>query len=385
MSGWPDLLRRIESFEDVRFDPGLVHEMEARRGGTLQATRDVHFFTPTFKRYQSSELSCCSKAAWPALSITGPECKLQCDHCKAKVLAPMIPARSPEALWAKVNDLVARGARGMLLTGGSNRRNEVEYGPFLPTVRRLKDSFPGFRIAVHTALLEGDAAQGMAEAGIDVAMMDVIGAQETVTQVYHLKRRVEDFERTLEALVATPMKVVPHIVLGLHYGHLLGEWEALAMIGRHRPDALVLVVVMPFYATARRPFATPASEAVGRFFLDARRALPGIPLLLGCARPAGLAKAQIDAYAILAGLDGIAHPANGVVELAARLGRRVKVTASCCSLGVSEELMALEGDGGVEVDLDAILAEERLHHSMGHAASSVLDVQQPVGKGGGGR
>jgi uncharacterized radical SAM superfamily protein len=384
MSAWLDLLRRIEPFEEARFDPSLVQEMEAR-GGAPSALHGVHFFTPTFKRYQSSELSCCSRGAWPALSITGPDCKLQCDHCKAKVLAPMIPARSPEVLWERVNELAARGAQGMLLTGGSNRRNEVEYGPFLPTVRRLKDRFPDFRIAVHTALLDRDAAQRMAEAGIDVAMMDVIGAQETVTQVYHLKRRVEDFERTLEVLVATPMKIVPHIVLGLHYGRLLGEWEALAMVGRHRPDALVLVVVMPFYATARRPFATPASEVVGRFFLDARRALPGIPLLLGCARPAGLAKAEIDAYAILAGLDGIAHPANGVVELAARLGRTVKVTASCCSLGVNEELMALEGDGGVELDLDAILAEERLRYGMHHPAGGAFDVQQLFAKGVRGR
>jgi uncharacterized radical SAM superfamily protein len=293
------------------------------------------------------------------VSITGGDCKLQCDHCKAKILEPMIPARSPEALWSTVNGLIADGARGMLLTGGSNHRNEVEYGPYYSTIRRIKDDFPDFRIAVHTALVDDDGARAMSEAGIDAAMMDVIGSQDTITQVYHLRRRVEAFEATLASLVATDMKVVPHIVIGLHYGHLLGEWNALEIIRRHLPSALVLVVVMPFYAPARRPFATPDPTAVGRFFQDARRALPGTPLLLGCARPPGLPKMLVDSYAVMAGLNGIAHPSDGAVELAARLGRPVKVTPACCSIAVGEEVMALDSDAGIELDLPGILAHER--------------------------
>ena len=52
-----------------------------------------------------------------------------------------------------------------------------------------------------------------------------------------------------------------------------------------------------------------------------RERLPDIPLLLGCARPVGRAKSEIDAYAVMAGLNGIAHPADGMVELAARRGQ----------------------------------------------------------------
>ena len=63
----------------------------------------------------------------------------------------------------------------------------------------------------------------MADAGVDVAMMDVIGAQETIREVYHLDRPVADFEATLAALSATRMEVVPHIVIGLHYGRALGR------------------------------------------------------------------------------------------------------------------------------------------------------------------
>src|SRR5574341_1680209 len=77
----------------------------------------VHFYTPSFKSYSSSEIASCGKSAWPAVSITGRECSLQCDHCRAKVLESMIPALTPEALWRVVSEQVSKGARGMLLTG----------------------------------------------------------------------------------------------------------------------------------------------------------------------------------------------------------------------------------------------------------------------------
>jgi uncharacterized radical SAM superfamily protein len=360
---WLAVARRIEALEDLPFDVAIVNDAASRArtqpGPATTATSAIHFYTPSFKAFQSSEIQACGKNAWPAVSITGGDCKLQCDHCKAKILAPMIPARTPEALARVVEEIIAGGARGMLLTGGSNHRNEVEYDPYYPVIRRIKDAHPSFRIAAHTALMDRTQAARMAEAGVDVAMMDVIGAQETITQVYHLKRPVEDFERTLANLVATPMKVVPHIVLGLHYGRFLGEERALEMIARHKPQAVVLVVVMPFYAPRKRPFAVPDPHTVGRFFLKARARLPDIPLLLGCARPPGPVKALIDAYAVMAGLDGIAHPADGIVELAVRLGRRVRVTAACCSIAVGEEVLALaEESSGLVLDVEAVLREE---------------------------
>jgi hypothetical protein len=121
----------------------------------------------------------------------------------------------------------------------------------------------------------------------------------------------------------------------------------------------VLVVVMPFYAPQSRPFVTPDTREVGRFFMDAREALPDIPLLLGCARPAGMAKAQIDAYAVMAGLNGIAHPADGMVELAARLEREVRVTPACCSIAVGDEVLALDSSAGLRIDPARVIARER--------------------------
>lgn len=377
MSEWIDTVRRIEALEDLPVDDGLIDEMAARwQRLPGREAHGINFYTPTFKAYQTSEIADCGKSSWPAVSITGGDCKLQCDHCKAKILEPMIPARTPEDLWRTVNELVEDGAQGMLLTGGSDHRNEVHYGPYYETIRRIKDEFPDFSIACHTALVDEDAAISMEQSGIDAAMMDVIGAQDTITQVYHLRRSVDDFEQTLETLVnKTNMKVVPHIVAGLHYGHLLGEWNALEMLQRHTPDAVVLVVVMPFYAPDSRPFVTPDPGAVGSFFMDAREALGETPLLLGCARPPGETKSQIDTYAVMAGLNGIAHPADGMVELATRLERPVRVTPACCSIAVGDEVMALEQNSGVDIDVNAVIEHERRSRELARQAGSLGGIQ----------
>ena len=176
----------------------------------------------------------------------------------------------------------------------------------------------------------------MESAGVDTVMMDVIGANETIREVYKLDRPVEDFEATLAALCSTSMQVTPHIVIGLHYGRILGEATALDIVSRYDINALVLVVIMPFYA---RPgtFVTPDTSDVGRIFAEARERLPEQQVLLGCARPPGMHKRVTDAYAIMAGLDGIAFPADGAVAVAHTIGRPFVQAHSCCSIKLGSE------------------------------------------------
>ena len=338
---WLDALADIEELEDAELDATLISEFERRAGG--RAPRPIRFSTPTFKEYSSTELSGCGKNRFPAFSITAGACGLNCDHCQAKILEPMIPATHPDLLDQKVRHLVeTQDLNGFLLSGGSNKRNEIPYGRFLPVVEKLKLDYPQLRIAIHSALLDQRRAQDMESAGVDTVMMDVIGAEQTIREVYNLDRPVADFEETLAALCSTSMEVTPHIVIGLHYGRLLGEENALEIVSRYPINALVLVVIMPFYA---RPgsFVTPGTSDVGRIFGAARERLPDKQVLLGCARPPGMHKRVTDAYAIMAGLDGIAFPADGAVAVAHSIGRAFEQAHSCCSIRLGSEI-----DGSVQ-------------------------------------
>ena len=327
---WFDKVAALEALEDAPLDRALVDEFERARLRVVG--RDIRFSTPTFKAYSSCDMEGCGKNSFPAFSVTAGGCALMCEHCQAKILEPMIPATSPEMLERKVREMIAtQDLQGFLLSGGSTRRNEIRYERFYPVIERLKRDHPRLKVAIHSALLDAPRARSMAAAGVDTAMMDVIGAQATIREVYHLERPVADFEATLAALCDTTMEVVPHIVIGLHYGRILGEPAALDIVARHRVHSLVLVVIMPFYAKPGT-FATPATGDVGRIFLEARQRIPDRQVLLGCARPPGMHRRVTDAYAVMAGLDGIAFPADGALGVAHAIGRPAAQEHACCSM-----------------------------------------------------
>lgn len=311
--------------------PDLDHALLARllHAGAAYAHHPLHAAAPSFRSYAADDFPCQGAAAFPAFSITGAACALGCAHCGGRILAPMRPAGRPAAFEAAVTAMAEKGTlRGFLLSGGSDRRNEVRFEPYMPAVRRLKRAFPQLEVAVHTGLV--DAARAAALEGADVAMLDIIGDADTIREVYRLDRPVADFEASLARLVATGLRVVPHVVVGLHFGAVRGEAAALDIIARHRTAAAILVVVMPHLAGPG--FTAPAPADAARVFAMARARLPDRLLLLGCARPPGRARTLLDLYALAAGFDGIAHPAQGVLALARAMGRPVAPSPRCCGL-----------------------------------------------------
>jgi uncharacterized radical SAM superfamily protein len=176
-------------------------------------------------------------------------------------------------------------------------------------------------------------ARALREARVDGAMIDVIGADDTIRKVYHLKRRsVKDYERSLEHLARYDLSIIPHIVIGLHYGKILGEYRALEMIRPHRISALIFVIVMPILSTPMYAATPPSLVEIGEIFYRARITFPNTLIHLGCARPMGVMMEQVDALAVDLGLNGIAYPAPGIVAHAQDRGLVPEFHETCCSI-----------------------------------------------------
>jgi uncharacterized radical SAM superfamily protein len=291
---------------------------------------EIHFYAPGLKRYRTSEYAGQDPGRFVSISVTGAACALQCDHCQSKVLEGMAPL-SGRGLFELVSDLVGRGARGILVSGGCDARGRVPLLRHVPDLRRIRTEL-GMTIRVHPGLPDAETAAALGEVDLDGAMLDVIGAEETIREVYHLEAGVEEYEAVLERLQRHGVPLVPHIILGLHYGRLLGEWRALEMIARHSPKLLVLVILMPLYGTAMAGVTPPPVEEIGAFFGHARATLPETPIMLGCARPIGPAKAEIDRRAVDAKLNGIAYPAEGIVAYAESRGLVPRFHDACCGV-----------------------------------------------------
>ena len=295
----------------------------------------MDFYAPGLKRWQTSEWAPARPGRFLPVSVTGSACALSCEHCQAKLLASMVPVRAGQDLYTLAARLRQQGAEGLLVSGGSTRSGGVPLLAHLGHVPRIREEL-GMKVVVHSGLVSPELAAGLAASGVDGVMLDVIGADETLHDVYHLDAGVADIDRSLRLLSDHGLRVVPHIVLGLHYGRFAGEHRALEMVSRYPVRALVLVVLVPLPGTPMGDLPAPPVDQVTEFFRAARLAVPATPLNLGCARPAGPAKLELDQAAIDLGLNGIAYPADGAIEYARSHGLEPRLFEYCCSLTWSE-------------------------------------------------
>jgi uncharacterized radical SAM superfamily protein len=294
-------------------------------------TDTLSFAVPGAKRYDT-EWYHNDPRRFASISVTGHGCALQCEHCRGRLLAGMRPAPDPEALLSWGRQLLAAGCEGVLISGGANADGAVPLRPHLPAIARLKDW--GLQVIVHTGLLDRETAKGLKAADVDQVLFDVVGNADTIRQVLHLDRTPDDYAETLALLRELGIPVAPHVIVGLHYGRLRGELAALEIVRRVGADVIVLVVLRPL---PRTPMATVPSvdpETVGRLVAVARLENPTIPLTLGCARPAGPGKVEMERRAVRAGVNAVAYPDPETVRLAGELGLRTAFVERCCTLAI---------------------------------------------------
>jgi len=272
------------------------------------------------------------KDKFAAISITGSHCTLRCEHCKGKLLESMIPAEDPETFVRVAERLRTHGAHGILVSGGADKNGEVPLWKFIPAIRALKERDPQFKIIVHTGLIQERPAKELKEARVDQILIDVIGDDDTIRDVYHLNKRVEDYEETLKMLKEMGHHLAPHIIIGHHFGEIKGEWRALEMVTRIGVETLVLVVIKPLLPMKTSGIKIPKPEETSRISAIARILNPHIPIRMGCIRPAHPWKAEMEKGFIDSGVNTIAYPLQGTMDYAKEIGLETRCIDMCCSL-----------------------------------------------------
>ncbi|MEM1658973.1 MAG: radical SAM protein [Candidatus Jordarchaeales archaeon] len=276
---------------------------------------------------------------FPPISVTGGRCELNCAHCGGHYLSHMIPAETPERLYEVCVGLYEKGAVGCLISGGSTSGGYVPLGPFIGAIRRVKAE-TGLILNVHTGLVDDVLARQLAEAGVDVVSLDVVGDTETVRAVYGLDRRAEDYFEALHRHVKAGLKhVVPHICVGLHYGELRGELKALEAVKSVKPKKLVFIVLTPTKGTRMEGVAPPSPLDVVKVMAVARLVMKDTKIILGCMRPAGRVREKLDVLALDV-VDGIVLPVREAVREAERRGFAVEKLESCCAIPQELEVAA---------------------------------------------
>ena len=291
--------------------------------------REIRFYAPSFTYYKSKHFSP-STTDFPTISVTGNACALNCKHCGGKVLETMHSALSPKELMELGLKLKQNGAQGVLVSGGCLPDGSVPLDGFVPVLARFKREL-GLTVFVHTGIIKQETAQALKDAGIDAALIDVIGSSETVKKIYNLKVNVEDYADSLKALQDAKLSFVPHIIVGLNEGKLDGELKALQMLSQVKPSVIVIIAFMPIHGTAMAKVPPPKPIDIAKVSAITRLMFPETPIVLGCMRPKGTTRGETDVLALKAGVDAIAFPSEEAIAYAKGKGYGTVFSSYCCA------------------------------------------------------
>ncbi len=254
------------------------------------------------------------------ISLTGSWCALDCAHCGGHYLKAMMPIRE-----ARLGE-----ATSCLISGGCDIWGRVPVLKHLDEVRRFKENRPHLRYNWHVGLI-GEAETQAIAPYVDVISFDFVGDDETIREVYGLRRDAEDYLDTFRML-RRYTKVVPHVTLGLRGGHFSGEYRALEMLKDLGVEGLVVNVFRPTKGTRYAASSPPKVEEVVDFLISARLLLPQTSISLGCMRPNGIYRDLLDPEALRAGVNQIVQPSRRATQLASDLGMTIRHGEECCAL-----------------------------------------------------
>ncbi len=273
---------------------------------------------------------------FPAISISGTKCELDCAHCGGKYLEHMLEANSPEKLLKICQKLDARGATGALISGGCDSNGKVMMTKFMDTFKVVKNQ-TNLILNVHTGLISNKEAKMLAKAGVDIASVDVVGDADTIRNVYGLRHTPNQYQNLLQTLHDYGInRIVPHICIGLDFGKVKGEFNALDLIKNNNPDAIVFIILIPTIGTKMENCSPPGIPEVIEVINHARTKFSSTPLYLGCMRPRFSNyrnyTRELEIATIKAGINGIVLPSKTTLNYLKEKQIKLSINKNCCAV-----------------------------------------------------
>ena len=276
---------------------------------------------------------------FPAISVTGTECALECEHCDKKYLNAMIPISNSAELEKFLLELSKKKGTGILLSGGCESNGSVPLLNFLDTIKKVKAK-TNLIINAHTGFLNEETGKKLAEAKVDIVSFDVNMDDEVIRNIYHLDKDLIEYKRTLDLLKKNNLNVVPHICVGLYYGKLHSELESIKFIKESEinPSLIVIIALIPPKGSNLK-FETPKPIDIAKVIAAIRFVFPKTEISLGCMRPRGPVKIEIEKYAIKAGITRIEIPSKETLKWVKIFDPRIrfKFFSTCCAIPAKYE------------------------------------------------
>ncbi|MBU7032231.1 MAG: hypothetical protein HXS53_06850 [Theionarchaea archaeon] len=250
---------------------------------------------------------------FPAISVTGTRCELNCPHCQGRYLASMVQADLPEKILAFCHTLEERGGLGCLISGGCDAMGRVPLP--LETLGEIRQS-TDLIVNVHTGFIDPETAAALRDIQPQYISFDV-PTPTVLKRVYRLPLTQNEYMESLS--LVEDLTVVPHVMVGLNVEE---EIRTFTLLSERGMSTVVVLVCTPTPKTPSQTW-TISVDAIAASFRSARSQFTRV--MLGCMRP------RLRAIEEMAPLfDGIAVPTRIARDAVREAGQHPVVRETCC-------------------------------------------------------
>lgn len=257
-----------------------------------------------------------------ALSTTSNKCSLKCAHCNGHYLENMIPIEDYE------EKVKSRNITSFLLSGGCSYEGDVPINIHIQTIKELKEE--GYRLNAHLGLMDKESIIELCKY-LDIVSFDLVFDKETIKEVYKMDKSKEDYIKVYNTIKENT-EVAPHICIGLKGGKVKGEYEIIEYLQKNPPNKLTFIVLIPTKGTEYENVEPPKLEEVADVLCEARIGLPNTEINLGCMRPRGMYRKELDQLAIMCGVNRIVLPSKSAKNKAIDMNMTITECKECCVL-----------------------------------------------------
>ncbi len=239
------------------------------------------------------------------VSVTGPNCPMNCKHCGGVYLKHMVP------IW-DMKRFVDEGRKVFLISGGMNIDGEIPFERWEDLLLKFKEK-GNLRYNFHVGFprRRNEVANKLA----DVVSVDFFADPDVMEEVYGIRR---DPLEQIDVMKSYDVDVVPHLTIGVMCGEITHEFRAIEILSRSF-KRIVLNVFIPTPGTAYEKCPPPDVNEVLKVFKIARDRFKVV--FLGCMQPKGSYRSDLQKS--LTFVDGITKP---VID--------GKKTYNCCAFEV---------------------------------------------------
>lgn len=257
-----------------------------------------------------------------ALSTTSNKCSLKCAHCNGHYLENMIPIEGYE------EKVKSRNITSFLLSGGCSYEGDVPINTHIQTIKELKEQ--GYRLNAHLGLMDKESIIELCKY-LDIVSFDLVFDKETIKEVYKMDKSKEDYIKAYNT-IRENTEVAPHICIGLKGGKVKGEYDIIEYLQKNPPNKLTFIVLIPTKGTEYEDVEPPKLEEVADVLCEARISLPNTEINLGCMRPRGVYRKELDQLAIMCGVNRIVLPSKSAKNKAIDMNMTITECKECCVL-----------------------------------------------------